>query len=99
VIRSTMALLALVLFLPTAPAALTPHPGQSPFPDRFPDDVARAAFPRQEKDEFVLAETTEIQLDGKACKLADVPAGASIVNLEIAADKKTILKIHFKSKK
>jgi len=94
-----MALLALVLFIPTAPAALTPHSGTSPFPDRFPDDLARAAFPHQEKDEYVLAETTEVQLDGKGCKLADIPAGASIVNLEIAADKKTILKIYFRSKK
>lgn len=47
---------------------------------------------------YQMVDTTEIILDGKACKYAQVPGDATIVELEVAADKKTILKIHFRSK-
>ena len=40
-----------------------------------------------------------MKLDGHACKFQDVPGTATVVSLDVAADKKTILKIHFTSKK
>ena len=40
-----------------------------------------------------------MKLDGQTCKFQDVPGTATVVSLDVAADKKTILKIHFKSKK
>ena len=60
---------------------------------------APAAEEKQEQQHFVVNDKTEVQLDGQACKFEDVPSTASIVNLEVAADKKTILKIFFQSKK
>jgi hypothetical protein len=47
--------------------------------------------------EFVLTEETEVLLDGEPCKYAGVPGHARIVHLEIAADRKTVLKIHFRT--
>jgi hypothetical protein len=38
-------------------------------------------------------------LNGCACKYQDVPANAAIVDLAVGADQKTILKIHFRTKK
>jgi hypothetical protein len=48
--------------------------------------------------EFVITAKTEIKLDGKDCKYEDVPDDAEIVLLEVAADRRTILIIHFESK-
>jgi hypothetical protein len=42
---------------------------------------------------------TEILLDGQSCKYAEIPSQAGIVRMEVAADKKTVLKIHFRSRK
>jgi hypothetical protein len=44
----------------------------------------------------VVTDRTEILLDGKPCKYEAIPATASIVRMEVAADKKTVLKIHFR---
>jgi hypothetical protein len=49
--------------------------------------------------EFVLTERTEVWLNGKACKYEEIPGHATIVLLEVAMDKRTILKIHFRTGK
>jgi hypothetical protein len=49
--------------------------------------------------EFVVTEQTEILLDGKPCKYQDVARDARIVRMEVAEDKKTVLKIHFRTRK
>jgi hypothetical protein len=49
--------------------------------------------------DFVVTPRTEILLNGKTCKYEDVPAQASIVRMEVAADKKTVLKIYFRTPK
>src|SRR5262249_25724548 len=54
---------------------------------------------RRSHSEYLVTERTEILLDGKACKYEQVPAHASITRMEVAADKKTVLKIHFRSRK
>jgi hypothetical protein len=48
---------------------------------------------------LVITEKTEVKVDGKSCQYEQVPDGADIVLLEVAADKKMILRIHFRSKK
>jgi hypothetical protein len=48
--------------------------------------------------ELLLTEATEVLLDGKACRYADVPETAEIVLLEVSADRTEIRKIHFRSK-
>lgn len=111
--RPTLALAAFLSLIPPATASLaprttTPAPGKDLPPttakDRAfdldkPAAAAPPAEPPEEKQNFVINDQTEVQLDGKVCKFEEVPPGASIVNLSVAADKKTILKIHFKSKK
>lgn len=49
--------------------------------------------------DFQMLDNTDILLDGKPCKYVQVPASATIHTLEVAADRKTILKIHFRSQK
>ena len=61
--------------------------------------IEPAAEEKKDDQKLVITDKTEVQLDGQDCKLTDVPATAAVVSLEVAADKKTILKIHFQSKK
>jgi hypothetical protein len=49
--------------------------------------------------DFVLTHETEVLLDGKPCRYEEVPAHARIVRMEVAADRKTVLKVHFRSGK
>jgi hypothetical protein len=48
---------------------------------------------------FHITDETEVQLDGRPCKYADVPSDAVVVLVELAADGKTVLKAHFRSRK
>lgn len=50
-------------------------------------------------DEFVLTTMSEVLVDGQPCPYRDVPKQARIVHLEVAADGKTILKVHFRTGK
>ncbi len=47
--------------------------------------------------EFQVTEQTEILLDGKACRYADVPEQATILRMEVSPDRKTVLRIHFRN--
>jgi hypothetical protein len=49
--------------------------------------------------ELVYTNHTEVKLDGRPCKLEDIPESADIIYMELAEDKKTILKLHLRSKK
>jgi hypothetical protein len=66
--------------------------------DLLPETPRQASLPRQ-GEEFVITDQTEIHLDGQPCAYRDVPRGARIVHLEVAADMKTVLKIHFRTRK
>jgi hypothetical protein len=48
---------------------------------------------------FAVTDKTEVLLDGKPCLYASVPANATIVRIEVAADKKTAIKIQFRTQK
>jgi hypothetical protein len=45
----------------------------------------------------VLTARTEVRLDGRPCRYADVPAGAAITAAEAGPDRKTLVRIHFRS--
>ena len=110
-----MTFVAFACILPSAMASLAPHndhlaPGKTALPttgkDRSldldkPDPVpsAPATEDKSEKQNLVLTDDTEVTLDGVRCKFVDVPGDAAVVSLAVAADKKTILKIQFQSKK
>lgn len=61
--------------------------------------AARLVLKEPADTDFVITDDTDVRLDGKPIKYADVPEGAQIERLELAADERTILKIHFRSKK
>ncbi len=66
---------------------------------KLPAPATEPAIGLRSNAEFVMTERTEVVLNGKACKYADVPAKARIVRMEVAADRKTVLKIHFRTGK
>ena len=107
-----MARLALVLvawmdLVSVGSASLTPRK-ESPRADkevlwaRASNLAARApeaAAAPGTKSEFVLTDQTEILLNGKPCKYEEIPGHARIERMEVAADKKTVLKIHFRTRR
>jgi hypothetical protein len=66
---------------------------------RLAEKPAPQAVARQQPDGFVITAQTEVLLDGRPCRYDDVPDGAAIVQLEVAADGKTVLKVHFRTRK
>ena len=42
---------------------------------------------------------TQVYLDGKRCEYKDVPATATVSRVDVAKDRKTVLRIEFTSKK
>ena len=53
---------------------------------------------REAEPEFVVTHRTEVLLNGKPFKYEEIPSHASIVWMEVAEDKKTVLKIHFRTR-
>ncbi|HVS36611.1 MAG TPA: hypothetical protein VMS17_13700 [Gemmataceae bacterium] len=106
--RWTTTFAAFLCFVPAAMANQTqkndlPTVAKEPLPKAAKDapasDKPAAADEKKDDQKLVITDKTEVQLDGRDCKLADIPATASVISLEVAADKKTIVKIHFQSKK
>jgi len=99
--RLLIACVVLFLSISTAAAALLPRKEPPPSWTKLSPDRLKQAVPREDtkEPEWEISDATEVQLDGKACKFEDVPKGAEITLLEVASDKKAILKIHFRSKK
>ncbi len=54
---------------------------------------------KRTNSEFVLTRDTVVLLDGKPCKYEEVPGHAKIERMELAVDKKTVITIHFATKK
>jgi hypothetical protein len=48
---------------------------------------------------FNVTEQTEVFLNGQPCHYEDVPADASVVRMQVGADKKTVIRIHFRTRK
>jgi hypothetical protein len=53
----------------------------------------------ESESEFVVTHRTEVLLNGKPYRYEEIPSDASIVSMEVAEDKKTVLKIHFRTRK
>ncbi len=106
-IRLSVALVGFVLAVSSASAALvSPQHDPSPLGKRLAVGLKHAAAVAQaptptepQEEQMVVTDQTEIRLDGKPCRYADLPQDATIILLEIAADKKTVLKVHFKAGK
>jgi len=101
-----MACVVVLICLSPATASLSPRNGASPGKE-LPRAHRETLFPEYHKaapadgakEDFVINDDSEIKLDGRACEYKDVPGDAEITLFEVAADKKTVVKIHFQSKK
>lgn len=104
--RLTMALVVTLACLSSARASLSTRKDVA-LDKGVPPALRRTLVPEvkpvkpaaEEEQEFVIDDDTEIKLDGRACEYKDVPGNAGIILVDVAADKKTVLKIHFQSKK
>src|SRR6266852_7375546 len=98
--RLTLVLVAFFLSLSIAHATLTPSKPRS-----IVDGVRPLApkvepnTPAEDDGKLVISDSTEVMVDGKVCKLEEVPKTAEVVLLEVGKDKKSVLKIHFRTKK
>jgi hypothetical protein len=54
---------------------------------------------RKQESAFVITDQTAVYLNGRTCRYRDVPNQAHIVSLEVAPDRKTVLKVHFQTAK
>ena len=108
-IRLTIALAVWIGLVSVAPASLAPRreprigngllAQASRRSTQVVQQPARKAARAEAQPEYVLTQETEVLLDGKPCKYEDVPATASIVKMEVAADRKTVLRVRFRSRK
>jgi hypothetical protein len=102
-IRLTLALAASICLISTASASLASRKEPPTLSKGRASKIATEAWEqaadRNTKSEFVLTDQTEILLNGKPCKYEQVPADAGITRMELAADNKTVRKIHFRTRK
>jgi hypothetical protein len=105
--RLTLVLAIWMSFVSVVSASLTPRKEPSPFgqeglqapASKLSAEALELVAGRKTTPEFVVTDQTEVLLDGQLCRYAEVPAHATIVSIEVAADKKTVLKIHFRTRK
>jgi hypothetical protein len=106
-VRLTVVLMAWMSFVSGASANLAPpkaartarqeiRPGKAAKSRERP--VVQTA-PRADGAEFAVTERTQIMLNGNPCTYADVPEHARIVQMEVGPDKKTVLRIYFRTGK
>jgi hypothetical protein len=69
------------------------------WPRTHPQEAGQEASGAGQPGEFVITDETEVTLDGCACCYKDVPSKVSIKHLEVAADRKTVLKIDFRTRR
>jgi hypothetical protein len=99
-VRLTTAWAAFLCFAASASATtVSPRPRDAWLAGKPVPSSLVKTFADSDADEgFTMTDQTEIRLDGKTCKYADVPKDAQITLLEVSKDR-VILKIHFRSKK
>jgi hypothetical protein len=105
--RLTLALAAWICLVTVGSAALTPRKDLLTSDRELPRTaVARAASAapvqaaaQSAKSEFKVTDRTEVLLNGQPCRYEEVPAAATIVLMEVATDRQTVLRIHFRTRK
>ena len=103
--RLTLTLAVWMSLVPLASASVTPTKETRPLSRASLKarslllPILEQTLERHSSPEYLVTDRTEILLDGKTCKYAEIPAHATITRMEVAADKKTVLKIHFRTRK
>jgi hypothetical protein len=105
-VRLTWTLAVWMSLVGAVSASLAPRKESSPLGHGVPSaPAARFLAPAPDQTagganaDYVLTDQTEVFLNGKPCKYAEIPAHARIVHMEVAADNKTVLKVHFRTGK
>jgi hypothetical protein len=106
-IRLTLTLAVWMVLVPVASASVTPRSERPAYDNpalrnlavKPRGEVLRSLPAKETTQDFTLTEQTEVLLDGKPCRFQDLPAQATIVGMEVAADRKTVLKVRFRSGK
>ncbi|OWK47443.1 hypothetical protein FRUB_01142 [Fimbriiglobus ruber] len=70
-------------------------------------DVINAKMPKaatteaktEPAGEYKLTDQTEVVYNGQPCEFKDVPSTASVIRIDVGPDRKTLLRIEFRSKK
>jgi hypothetical protein len=101
--RLTITMAAWLILVSVGFASFTPR-GELSRSDR---DVPHAQAPQagnqqateEPEPEFVVTNATKVFLNGEPCKYADVPKHATIVSMKVAADRKTVLEVYFRTGK
>jgi hypothetical protein len=95
-------LAALVVFLTSLPIASAMFASSAREPGLMKSLAPQVTeIPRapQDKRDLMITGETEIQVDGRACGLDQVPANAEVILLEVGADRSVIRRIHFQTRK
>jgi hypothetical protein len=74
-------------------------PKERPLFDKPLPPAPKAEAAPDQDGGLVISDDTEVKLDGKVCKYEDIPESAEVVLLELGKDKKSVLKLHFRTKK
>jgi hypothetical protein len=94
-----MVLVASFLCLSVAHASLAQPKERSIFDRPLPPAPKAEPAAEQEGGGLVISDDTEVKLDGKVCKYEEIPESAEVILLEVGKDKKSVLKLHFRTKK
>ncbi len=99
-IRLALGLIACLAFSSSATAIVTPHKEYARLRESAFRPAAQSFLVRAEERPYQIHEETEVRLDGRKCRYADVPDTAEIILMEIDSDEsRIILRIHFRSRK
>ena len=93
---------AALVFLLVTPSAEATNGKLTEPPSRIADALpvpARAESRGSSRPQYAMTSRTEVLLDGRPCQFSQVPATATIVNMEVSEDGRSILKVHFRSKR
>jgi hypothetical protein len=112
-IRLTLSLAIWLSVTSVVPASLAPRKEASPasrakaaivdvrrtLASELPAKAARVRPSVTEEPEFLMTANTAVLLDGKPCQYEEVPAGAAIHRMEVAPDRKTVIRVFFRTRK
>ncbi len=103
--RLTLALAVWMGAASLGSASLTPRKDTEKWSKELAQTVKITALAKEtvveepSSSEFTVSEQTEILLNGKPCHYTRIPANAAILRMEVAPDRKTAVRIYFRTRK
>jgi hypothetical protein len=107
--RLFLTLSAWLCLVSLASATLSPRKETSRLDNSVPKALASKASnvlvknseqtERGTPSDYIMTEETEVLLNGNLCNYKEIPDHASIERMEVGIDKKTVLRVHFRTRK